>query len=487
MREDDFKVTDERTHRPRVVIAGGGISGLATGWLVQEALRDALPPQGAEVMVLEPERRPGGKIRTVSEAGYRVEAGPNGFLDSKPWTLDLVKRLGLDAELLRSADTARKRYIYLNGELHRLPENPPMFLKSRLLTWPGKLRIVAELWQRPYRGEAEETLAAFARRRLGEEAYRRLLDPMVMGVFAGNPETMSLRSAFPRIFELERDYGGLFKAMFRLAREKRKRGEKSESGPAGPGGALTSFNAGLDVITGELAARLGAGLRLGRRVAHVARVGRGFAVTLDDGETLAADAFVSAAPADAAGRFLDGVLPELAAEFRALPYSPMAVVALGFAPGRGVAAPDGFGFLAPWTERRDILGVLWSSSIFPGRRAPDGGVLLTVMMGGARRTDIAGRTDAEVLADARREVAATMGVAAEPDFVKIFRWDRAIPQYNVGHWALRTRVEDVPAKVPGLWVVGNAFHGIGVNDCCAAAFRAAAAVAAHLRGNCMDS
>jgi len=469
-----------------VVVAGGGISGLATAWLVREALRDALPPHGAEVVVLEPDARPGGKIWTVSEAGYRVEAGPNGFLDSKPWTLDLAKRLGLDAELLRSDAAARKRYIYLNGALHRLPENPPMFLKSRLLTWRGKLRIVAELWQRPYRGEAEESLAAFARRRLGEEAYQRLLDPMVMGVFAGNPETMSLRSAFPRIFELERDYGGLFKAMLRLAREKRKRGEKSESGPAGPGGALTSFDAGLDVITGELAARLGAGLRLGRRVEHVARDGRGFTVTLDHGETLAADAFVSAAPADAAGRFLDGVLPELAAEFRALPYSPMAVVALGFAPGRGVAAPDGFGFLAPWTERRDILGVLWSSSIFPGRRAPDGGVLLTVMMGGARRTDIAGRTDAEVLADARREVAATMGVAAEPDFVKIFRWDRAIPQYTVGHWALRTRVEQVPDRVPGLWVAGNAFHGIGVNDCCAAAFRTADAVAAHLRSNCTD-
>ena len=479
-------MAEDRTHRPRVVVAGGGISGLATAWLVREALRDALPPHGAEVVLLEPDARPGGKIRTVSEAGYCVEAGPNGFLDSKPWTLDLVRRLGLDGELLRSDDAARKRYIYLNGELHRLPENPPMFLKSRLLTWPGKLRIVAELWQPPYRGEAEETLAAFARRRLGEEAYQRLLDPMVMGVFAGNPETMSLRSAFPRIFELERDYGGLFKAMFRLAREKKRQGRQDGAGPAGPGGALTSFNAGLDVITGELAARLGAGVRLGCGVAHVARNGRGFTVTLDNGETLAADAFVSAAPADAAGQFLDGVLPELAAEFRALPYSPMAVVALGFAPGRGVAAPDGFGFLAPWTERRDILGVLWSSSIFPGRRAPDGGVLLTVMMGGARRTDIAGRTDAEVLADARREVAATMGVAAEPDFVKIFRWDRAIPQYAVGHWALRTRVEGVPDRVPGLWVVGNAFHGIGVNDCCAVAFRTADAITTYLRSNCMD-
>jgi oxygen-dependent protoporphyrinogen oxidase len=465
--------------RPRVVVAGAGVSGLAVAWLIVEELRPLYPPDGPELVVLESADRPGGKIWTVADGGFRLEAGPNGFLDSKPWTLDLTRRLGLDGELLRSSDTARKRYIYFHGQLHRLPENPPMFLKSKLLSWRGKLRIVAELWQPPYRGEAEETLAAFARRRLGEEAYQRLLDPMVTGVFAGNPETMSLRSAFPRIWELEHQYGGLFKAMLTLAREKRRRGDKSESGPAGPGGVLTSYKPGLDHLTAVLAERLGGALRLGRAVEAVEKTGRGFAVRAG-GETLEADVFVSAAPADAAGRFLEPLLPDFAAECRALPYSPMAVVGLGFRRGGAVADPDGFGFLIPHSEQRDILGILWSSSIFPGERAPGGDVLLTVMMGGARRTDITGLTDAEVLATARREAAATMGIDAAPDFTRVFRWEKAIPQYNAGHFGLRTRAVEASRQVPGLWVTGNAFHGIGVNDCTAAAFRLAGEIRDYL-------
>lgn len=465
--------------RLRVVVAGAGISGLAAAWLIAEELRPLCPPDGPEMIVLEPADRPGGKIRTVAGGGFRLEAGPNGFLDSKPSTLDLNRRLGIYDELLRSSDTARKRYIYLHGQLHRLPENPPMFLKSKLLSWRGKLRIVAELWQPPYRGEEEESLSAFARRRLGEEAYQRLLDPMVTGVFAGNPETMSLRSAFPRIWELENQYGGLFRAMLTLAREKRKRGDKTESGPAGPGGVLTSYKPGLDYLTTVLAERLGGALRLSRTVETVTKTDRGFAIRAD-GETLEADVFVSAAPADAAGRFLEPLLPDFAAECRALPYSPMAVVGLGFRRDRAVADPDGFGFLIPNSERRDILGILWSSSIFPGERAPGGHVLLTVMMGGARRTDIKGLTDDEVLATARREAAATMGIHAEPDFTRVFRWDKAIPQYNVGHFGLRTRAVEVSRQVPGLWVTGNAFHGIGVNDCTASAFRLAGEIRDYL-------
>ena len=467
------------SRRPRVVVAGAGISGLAAAWLIAEELRPLYPPDGPELVVLEPADRPGGKIWTVAEGGFRLEAGPNGFLDSKPSTLDLNRRLGIYDELLRSSDTARKRYIYLRGQLHRLPENPPMFLKSKLLSWRGKLRIVAELWQPPYRGEDEETLAAFGRRRLGEEAYLRLLDPMVTGVFAGNPETMSLRSAFPRIWELENQYGGLFKAMLTLAREKRKRGDKSGSGPAGPGGVLTSYKPGLDRLTSALAERLGGVLRLGRTVEAVTKTDTGFTVRADE-ETLAADVFVSAAPADAAGRFLEPLLPDFAAECRALSYSPMAVVGLGFRRGGAVTDPDGFGFLIPNTEKRDILGILWSSSIFPGERSPDGHVLLTVMMGGARRTDIQGLSDEEVLATARREAAAIMGIGAEPEFTRVFRWERAIPQYNVGHFGLRTRAVEASRQVPGLWVTGNAFHGIGVNDCTAAAFRLAGEIRDYL-------
>lgn len=464
----------------RVVVIGGGISGLATAWLIREELAPLFPEERLEITLLEAAVRPGGKIWTECKAGYRLEAGPNGFLDSKPWTLDLVRKLGIEDQLLPSNDLARKRYIYFGGRLHQLPENPVSFLRSGLLSWRGKLRIMAEYWQPRYTGTDEETLARFARRRLGEEAYQRLLDPMVTGIFAGNPETMSLRSAFPRIWELEQEYGGLLKAMLTLMRRSRKEGKKRAAGPAGPGGVLTTFREGLDYLTNTLAARLAGSLITGCPVRQVERTAAGFTVAGAAG-AWPADVVVSAATADAAGEYLNGLEPELAAECRALPYSPMAVAGLGFRQSDLPQPLNGFGFLIPCQERRDILGVLWSSSIFPGYRAPEDHVLLTVMLGGARRLDLLDWSDGRVLEVALGEVAHTMGIKTRPAFARIFRWERAIPQYNAGHFALRRRIEAVPGRQPGLWITGNAFHGIGVNDCCQAAFRIAAEVRDHLR------
>lgn len=242
---------------------------------------------------------------------------------------------------------------------------------------------------------------------------------------------------------------------------------------------LTSYGSGLDFLTRALAERLGENVRLDLAAEAVRRNGDGFVVRAG-GRDIPADAVVSAAPADAAGTYLRELVPEMAAEFLALPYSPMAVVGLGFSEHRLPAPLDGFGFLIPHSEKREILGILWSSSIFPGQRAPEGSALLTVMMGGARRTGITGLSDAEVLTTARREVAHTMGIDTAPEFTRIFRWERAIPQYPVGHWDLRTRVDAVGRAVPGLWIIGNAFQGIGVNDCTAAAFRVASEMSGFL-------
>ena len=216
----------------KVAVIGGGVSGLSTAFYLKEG--------GAEVKVFERAPKVGGKMKTVYEEGYIVETGPNGFLDGKPYTLNLVKALGLTEALYPSSDKARKRFIYSKGKLIRLPEDPLSFLKSPLLSARGKLRLAKEFLVPPKEGDEDETLAEFARRRLGEEALNRLLDPMVAGIFAGDPERMSLKAAFPAIYNLEKEYGGLIKGLIAKIKEAKRKGGKA-AGPAGPGGKLTSF------------------------------------------------------------------------------------------------------------------------------------------------------------------------------------------------------------------------------------------------------
>lgn len=219
----------------KAIVAGGGISGLATAYLLKT--RAAQEGFELDVTLVEREERLGGKIRSIKEEGYLCEWGPNGFLDSKPQTLDLCRELGASDLLLRSNDNARKRFIYTGGALNRLPENGPMFLKSGLISWPGKLRLAMEPFIPKKAGGEDETLAAFGRRRLGDEALRKLIAPMVSGIFAGNPETMSLRSCFPRIAELEDEYGSLVRAMIRLAKRSRTLPRaKRWPAPPDPGG-----------------------------------------------------------------------------------------------------------------------------------------------------------------------------------------------------------------------------------------------------------
>lgn len=227
----------------KAIIIGGGISGLATAYLLKK--KGAAEGVELEITLLEKEARVGGKIWSIKEEGYLCEWGPNGFLDSKPQTLDLCRQLGAAEFLLRSNDNARKRFIYADGILHRLPENGKSFLQSKLISWPGKLRLAMELFASKAPEGVDETLAAFGRRRLGDEALRKLIAPMVSGIFAGDPATMSLKSCFPRIAELESEYGSLIMAMIKLAKKKKKEiaEGKAVSSAAGPGGYLLPFAA----------------------------------------------------------------------------------------------------------------------------------------------------------------------------------------------------------------------------------------------------
>lgn len=466
----------------KAVIIGGGISGLATAFLLGS--RTAEVGESLEITVLEKENRAGGKIWSIKTEGYLCEWGPNGFLDSKPQTLELCDALDIRAFLLGSNDNARKRFIFSEGMLHRLPENGPSFFASKLISWPGKLRLSVEPFAPgPPRG-VDETLAAFGRRRLGKEALRKLIAPMVSGVFAGDPETMSLKSCFPRIAELERDYGGLIMAMLRLARKKRR--ERAEgkvvSSPSGPGGVLTSFTDGIQYLTDTLAATLENGTVLTGQGALRILSGKTlpYRVCTESGE-IDADLVIVAAPSFAAAGLLEELDGGIADILRDIPYASMTVACFGYEREKIEHDLNGFGYLIPKEEGMSTLGTLWDSSIFRNR-APEGYVLLRSMLGGACFPEYLELPDEEIVRRVRSDLNTTMGIAEPPEFVRIFRHEKAIPQYTVGHGDRVRALDERLESHPGLLLTGNSYRGIGLNDCVAAAARAAAEGMKYLAG-----
>ena len=437
----------------RIVIVGGGISGLSLAY----ALLESEP--SADIVVFESEKRPGGKIWTEKVNGFLCEGGVNGFLDNRPKTLELASKLLINP--LRSSDAARKRYVFSGGKLNLLPESPLSFLTSDLLSLYGRLRVMYEFFA-PRGGSDDETLADFARRRLGKEAYEKLIDPMASGIYAGNPESLSLKSCFPKIFNLEEKYGSLIKGMIKLQREAKKSGNQKVG--AGPGGTLTSFHSGMGMIIDSLKGYLKERLRVGSKAISVERKGKGYAVHLSDGMVVETEILVIASPAYSAAEILKNLDRPLSSILSEIPYPSVAVVCFGYRKERIANKLDGFGFLIPYKERRKILGSLWDSSIFPGR-APEGYALLRSMVGGARASELAIQDDGRLIDIVAEELGHIMDIKVQPDFVKIYRHEKAIPQYNIGHDRKLKAVDEMLLKYKNLYLTGNAYRGIGVNDC----------------------
>ncbi len=448
----------------RIAIIGAGISGLCTAhYLVREFSASG---KSVEIVLFEEEGVSGGKMRTISEDGFHMEWGPNGFLTNKPYSLELVKDLEVEDRLARSSDLARKRFIFSGGTLHRLPETPPAFFRSQLLSLPGRIRIIGELFApKPPEG-VDESLGDFARRRLGPEALEKLIDPMVTGIYAGDPDRMSLRSCFPLIYDLEQKYGGLVKGMISLQRERRKVGEKREMS-AGPGGVLMSFDHGVQALTDILTDRLSDGIHLGVKVNRILRRNGKIVLSLEEeglrGE-IDTDVAVLATPAYSAAEMIGELDPLLRGALSAIPYSPISVVALGYEKATLGNPLDGFGFLIPRGEKRKILGALWDSSVFPNR-APDGKALIRTMVGGVRAPALAALPHAEILELVRSELTVTMGLTAEPILSRTFFHEKGIPQYLVGHGKVLGRIEERLAANPGIYLNSNAYRGIALNDC----------------------
>jgi oxygen-dependent protoporphyrinogen oxidase len=454
----------------KIAIVGGGISGLTVAYLLLEKKEDL------DITVLESDNRPGGKIWTDKTDGFLCEKGANGFLDNKPRTLELCKSLGI--EPVRSNENSKKRFIFLNGKLNALPESPLAFVKSDLLSFGGKLRMLFE-YNAP-KGPDDETVADFITRRLGKEALEKLIDPMCSGIYAGDPYKMSMKSCFSRIKELEQEYGGLFKGL--LAIRKQKKLQQKASGDTkvsvAPGGTLTSFYNGAQTITDALAEKLGDRLHLGLPVHRIVREEGAYKLYTSK-STVEADIVILASPAYAAMEILKDLDSGISKTLSDIPYPHVSVVCFGYKKEKVGHPLNGFGFLVPHIEGRKILGTLWDSSIFPNR-ASEGYALLRTMVGGAKSPETATLDDEKIISMVFDELRPVLSLKTEPDLIRIYRWEKAIPQYLLGHSKKVRSLEERLRSWPGLYLTGNAYKGIGINDCVENGYKLAEEIAAGL-------
>lgn len=447
-----------------VLIIGGGLAGLSTAFFLQRARPDLA------LTLLERAPEAGGKVRSRQTGGYTVDWAANGFLPNVPDTLELARLLGLE---LREADeVARHRLLYRNGALQRLPASPPAFLTSRLLLPSEKLRAAAEpLWGRAHHGE--ESVHAFVARHFGRGVADAFAGPFVLGITAGDAKALSLDALFPRFRALEREHGSLVRALFA-----RSRTTKKTTDPDAPK-RLTSFHGGSGRLVEALQATFKGRLERGAEVHYVTPQAQGFKVSSSGvgGESIAlsADAVVLATPAFVSAALTKPFAPKAAEALAAIPYADVQVFCLGYHRTDVPRPLDAFGFLVPRGEGVRVLGVLYSSSIFP-EQAPDGRVLLRVIAGGSVDPTFAALSPEEALAEVRRDLRVTMGIAAEPEFVEHMPWPKGIPQYLLGHGGRVAAAKAALAAFPGLFLTGNAYHGVGVNDTVRDARATAAAV-----------
>lgn len=452
----------------KIIIVGAGISGLTSAYALLSKNKNL------DITVYEADSRPGGKIWSDKTDGFLCEKGVNGFLDNKPKTLQLCDYLGL--EPLKSSDNARRRFIFSKGKLNQLSESPLSFLKSDLISWHGKLRIIYELIAP--KGPEDETVADFVIRRLGKESLEKLIDPMCSGIFAGDPYKMSIKHCFPRIKELEQNYGSLIRAMIKLQKEKKKL-QTHEKVSAAPTGNLTSFYNGAQTITDELAERLGERIKFGVSVKGLEKDGSRYKVHTSQGID-SADIIILASPAHASSEIMRDFDIKLSKVLSEIPYAPVSVVCFGYKREKVLHSLQGFGFLIPHTEGKKILGTLWDSSIFPNR-APEGYVLLRNMIGGAKSPELAMLDDNAIIGAVFDELMSIISLRGEPDMVRIYRWEKAIPQYVMGHGDRLKFIDESLKSYHGLYLTGNSYRGIGMNDCIENAYKLAEQISSEFQ------
>lgn len=438
--------------RKRLVVIGGGISGTAAAATARKRARSH--GLDLDVVLLERDAEIGGRARSLREGEWLFETGPIGYLNSEPVVDDLVRDAGLESELVAAGDAQSHRFVHSRGRVREVKATPLGFLTSGLVSVPGLLRAAREPWVPKRSDPADESVWEFAARRVGREFADRLIHPMVLGVFAGDAKRLSLPSAFPIMAELERDHGSLLRAQIARARA-RKRGELPPRRST-----LCSFPEGIQSLPRALAARGGFDVRTATAVDAVSRAASGgFTIAVAGaGESLSADAVVLAAEGYRSAALLSELTPNVSRLLREIPYPPVYVVALGYGPASRKRIPRGFGVLLPRNAGYRALGVTWDGYLFP-RRNGEGDLLVRVLFGGSFDPDVERVEPDEMVAIAKREMGSLFALTEEPLFARARLWDRAIPQYEIGHGERLRRIEEELRAFPDLYLAGSALYG----------------------------
>jgi len=465
----------------RVVVVGGGIAGLAAAHRIVELKNKRR--LDIDVALLEASPRLGGTIATKRVGDFLLEAGPDSFITEKPWALSLCERIGLASHLVSTQAAYQKIYVVHNGKLEALPEGfflltPTRFwpfIKSPIFSWAGKLRIAAELLLPRGNTSADESLESFVRRRLGSEALERVAQPLVGGIYAADPDKLSLGATMPRFLEMERNQRSVIYAMWSA---ERKRARQREAGSGARWSLFVTLAGGMQEFVDAIARRLPEGcvrLHSGVKNLRFDDQQKAWRVALAGNETLDASAVILAAPAFRTAAMVGSVAPSAAAELQQIPYASTATVSLAYKREDFPHTPDSFGFVVPAIENRKIMACTFSSLKYPGR-APDGHVLLRAFVGGSLQQELFNDDDATIERNVRKELANLLGVKAEPNFSRIWRHPNSMPQYHVGHQGGIKRIESALSRFPTLALAGSAYHGVGISDCVRTGEEAAEAV-----------
>jgi oxygen-dependent protoporphyrinogen oxidase len=435
-----------------VLIVGSGISGLVCAYSLRKS--------GIDAHVVEASPYPGGVIRSERRDGFLVELGPQSF-SSTPQLAELCRELGIQGELVEAPRRA-PRFLLINGQLKPAPLRPPAFLASSLFGAETKWSILRDALGRSAPPYVDESVAAFIRRKFTAELLEKLVGPFVSGIYAGDPEKLSLRAAFPQLHEAERVAGSIIRGMMRAA--------KSKTGPK-QRPTLQTFRDGNETLIKALAANLGTALRTGVPVTEILRTNVGearkYQVTLTangSADQVIADSLVLATPTRVSASLLRGISTQLASTLSPIEYAPVAVVSLGYREPDVSHSLDGFGLLIPRSEGLRTLGSVWNSSLFPCR-APDGHALITSFVGGVTDTRAVALSPNELVALVHKEIAPFLQIRQAPVFSSVALYPRALPQYNLGHLELTASLQKLRAELPALWLAGNYLRGPSIGAC----------------------
>jgi len=438
----------------KITILGAGISGLATAfWLNKD---------GFDLTVLESINEPGGSMITRYEDGFLIDYGPNSGLETTPLIGQIVEEIGLKVEMIYADEKANKRYILKNDQLHALPTSPGAFLKTKLFSTKAKLRLLAEPFVVKSKEGYYQSISEFVKRRLGQEFLDYAINPFVAGVFAGDPDRLSVKSAFPKLYRLEELYGGLFKGLVLGAKDRKKQAEQSKQSAR-----MFSFESGMQSFPKSIAAKLGDKIKYNCHVENVVKSENKFKVLYhhnSKSEEIVTDVVLSTIPAYQAASIFDDKENQLFDHLNKIYYPPVKVLYIGFRKTVVGQVLDGFGFLIPEKENKAFLGAIWSSTIFPFR-ARDDLAAFTLFIGGARSPELLDNENEKLVHNVIEEFKKIMNIDSDPIFIKEMLWPKAIPQYSIGYIEHEKYFQKFEMSNPGIFLSGNYRGGISVGDC----------------------